>query len=173
MNAKSEVTTGLVRYMRELTMNQVNADEITLAPHNMGGITFALNIHHAEKKLDVAYAICRPDENFSKDLGRTHALAQLEQGAVITIDYEPKAPLLNNMIHGVLNYQPAEASEAELTKLRTAKQTLMSIINNTEDAIKQFQELEFMSMLQNAGQHQHGHCGDEPEGSCCGSCQHD
>ena len=172
--SKSDVTKGLVRYMRALTLTQVGEDEVTLAPHNMGGITFAVDIRHSAKKLDVAFAICRADENFSKELGRNAALTLLEQGGhnVITVDYEPKAPLLNNMIHGVLNYQPAETTEVDARKLRTAKQALANIIRDTEDAIKEFQELEFMNMLGAMGGRSHSHeQGCDSEDGCCGSCK--
>jgi hypothetical protein len=152
--SKPDVTKGLVRYMRASTLTRVGEDEVTLAPHNMGGITFAVNIRHSAKKLDVAIAICRADENFSKKVGRNAALTLLEQGGhnVITVDYEPKVPLLNNMIHGVMNYQPVEITEVDAHRLRTAKRAIAAIIRDTEAAIDEY-KLEFMSMFGAIGDH--------------------
>lgn len=134
---KADVTKGLVRYMRAATIFQT-PDEVLFAPSNLGGVTFAMNILHGPKKLEVAFAICKADENFSKAAGRDRALDNLSKGAFITINYNSEQTLLQNLVNESLIYNDGTTVNQNL--IRTLQATLNRMLDETDDAAEAFED---------------------------------
>jgi hypothetical protein len=96
----ASITSGIIRFCRPLGITEIG-DDVILAPSNLGGVVFAIDILHDEQRLDVGFSICQFDDNFNKKLGTELALKNLRDGSGISIPYNPELSLLENIIHAV------------------------------------------------------------------------
>jgi len=111
---KSPFTVGVIRYLRPKRFNE----EVKLTHDNLGGITFAITIDHMNSRLWVAWSICKHDDNFSKELGRTQAFHRLHQGKFIVLAYDKDSDLLSNIVNQV-NSKAVISSTVSADNLRT------------------------------------------------------
>jgi len=103
MKDKSPYTFGVIRYLRRTKRHSPSKglpEAVTW--DNLGGVVFAINILHADKQLQVAWAICRDNDNFSKEFGRTQALKRLADLQYIVLAYDASKDLLANIVGPVV-----------------------------------------------------------------------
>jgi hypothetical protein len=96
----ASITSGIIRFCRPFGITEIG-DDITIAPSNLGGVVFAVDILHEEQRLDVGFSICQFDDNFNKKIGTELALKNLREGSGISIPYNAELSLLENIIHAV------------------------------------------------------------------------
>lgn len=68
--------------------------ELKMGVDNLGGTTLVININYRESKLKVYWSVCRSDENFSKEMGKSIAIAK----PPLFMDYDPEYTLVENII---------------------------------------------------------------------------
>lgn len=100
---KPPITPGIIRYLRPMHRHYPTkrSAEIQLTYDNLGGVVFAITIDHVASELLVAWSICRSDDNFSKEFGRTQALKRLEEQKCVVLAYNPDKDLLSNIVDQV------------------------------------------------------------------------
>jgi hypothetical protein len=65
------------RFIRPATFIEGVADDVKIAPHNMGGVTLAVELDYDKRLINIGGAVCSENENFDKYKGRTIANQRL------------------------------------------------------------------------------------------------
>lgn len=138
---KNPVTTGIIRHLRSMAEFQDTTgdrDGYVIAPYNLGGVTFAFEIHHNEKELYIGYAVC--SENFNKEVGRKVALDMLaeQHKRCLKLHYEAGIPLVEHAIDAIVDgmrlISHGEHDQQSLMRLRSLTNEVRRIVDQEEVA---------------------------------------
>lgn len=140
----SSITSGVIRFCRPLSITEIGED-IALVPGNLGGIVFAIDIHHDAQQLHVGYSICRFDENFNKSYGTFLALKKLKEGNGIVVPYNKEISLLENIIHAVdpesEDGMTHSSNDGDLKRFQTLQRALYTTLNYSDYVFEEYTKM--------------------------------
>jgi hypothetical protein len=132
MSDKQAVTKGIVRYLRPFGAfsDMMDKDNYVMASHNLGGVTFVIDVNHEAHTMDVKFAICQDDQNFNKQRGLQEANDAVRE-AIIQLPYDSDHPLISNIVYHLKKVKPGTNS-----RLRSLKTAVNKIIDHNDLFLK-------------------------------------
>lgn len=120
----------IIRYLRPDCLNvSIGGRNFswTASPHNLGGITFAIEINQDDETLTYGWSICNKLDNFDKELGRSYAEAAFNDAPETSLTYDRSKSLVSNIFMDVvLKLQTPGTCTSSRQKLSNLKKHMLN-----------------------------------------------
>lgn len=120
----------IIRYLRPDCLNvSIGGRNFswTASPHNLGGITFAIEINQYDETLTYGWSVCNKLDNFDKELGRSYAETALNDAPETSLTYDRSKSLISNIFMDVvLKLQTPGTCTSSRQKLSNLKKHMLN-----------------------------------------------
>ena len=126
----------IIRYLRPDCVNVAIGGKnfsLTTSPHNLGGITFAIEINQDDETLTYGWSICNKLDNFDKELGRSYAEVAFNDAPETSMTYDRSKSLVSNIFMDVaLKLQTPGTGMSSKQRLSNLRKHMLSDIKRTD-----------------------------------------